>query len=153
MIKLKEPPLVSKIQFAGIVVMTIVLFLIVDYGQRASTSFYVSQAEAQLKADIAVELTRQAQLTARRDYVSSREYVEKWAREKAHMVLPGDKPMILVTVEVTPAADNAVADAAAPDGDASPAPPTGVATPEPAWRQWWRLFFDSEPGALYSRQP
>ncbi len=127
---------ISGAQFIGIVVITVAIFLVVDFGRRATTGYYITQAEEQLEADIAVELTRHAQLEERRDYVLSQEYVEKWAREKAHMIRPGDQPFILVTSE-----------APLPPAAATDSPTiAGAPAPEPVWHSWWRLFFDTPPG-------
>lgn len=127
---------ISGAQFVGIIVLTIILLLIVDYGRRVSTGFYIAQAEEQLKAEIAVELTRNAQLKARLEYVQSDEFVEKWAREEGHMARPGDRPFILVTVE---------APRSAPQNSTAIVQTAG-ATPQPTWHQWWYLFFDTPPG-------
>ncbi|MBN1581536.1 MAG: septum formation initiator family protein [Anaerolineae bacterium] len=136
MIRSKNTPLIDGTQFIGIVVMTIAILLVVDFGRRATTGYYVAQAEEQLKGEIAIELTRQAQLKERLDYVQSDEYVEEWAREKAHMIRPGDQPLILVASEAPIVLANAT----------ERTPPTGTPPPEPAWHRWWRLFFDTEPG-------
>ena len=136
MIRSKNAPLIDGTQFIGIVVMTITVLLIVDFGRRATTGYYIAQAEEQLKAEIAIELGRQAQLKERLDYVESDEYVEKWAREKAHMIRPGDQPLILVTGKAPLVLASA----------AEHSTPTGTPQPEPPWHQWWRLFFDTEPG-------
>lgn len=134
----KSPSLISGAQFIAIVVLTITLFLIVDFGRRATTGYYVAQAEETLKAQIQVELTRQAQLKANRDYVTSDEYVEKWAREEAHMVHPGDRPLVVVTTEAWPSL---------PDGS-EPVSLVAPPTPAPPWHAWWRLFLDTQPGTL-----
>ena len=138
MIRPKEPPLISGTQFVAIVVLTIAIFLIIDFGRRTTTGYYIAQAEEHLKAEIEVELTLQAQLKERRDYVLSPEYVEKWAREQAHMVRHGDQPLILIT----PPAPQAQADA--PQQPDTPA----VAAQVPNWYHWWQLFFDTEPGTM-----
>ena len=137
MIQSKQPPLISGARFFVIVVITIAIFLIIDFGRRATTSYYVAQAEKELQAEIQAELTRQAHLQERLTYVRSDEYVEKWAREEAHMVHPGDQPLILVTVEAP------VAPGRAPTDPAHAAPAV-----EPAWHAWWRLFFDTKPISL-----
>ena len=89
MIRPKDPPLISGTQFVAIVVLTIAIFLIIDFGRRTTTGYYIAQAEEQLKAEIEVELTLQAQLKERRDYVLSPEYVEKWARDAPAEPPPG----------------------------------------------------------------
>ncbi len=131
-------PIISGAQFVGIVMLTVILLLIVDYGRRASTGFYVAQAEEQLKAEISIELTKNAQLKKRLEYVQSEEYVEKWAREQGHMARPGDQPFILVTVE---------APSVVTAGASLPVP-VDSAPPQPLWHQWWYLFFDAPPAAF-----
>jgi hypothetical protein len=138
MIRSKDQPLISNTQFVTIVVVTVTIFLIVDFGRRATASYYVSEAERQLKDEIAVELTRQAELTAYRDYVQRDEYVEQWAREQAHMVRVGDQPVI----PITPPVSRQWGNVAQPVDDAAEAPQP------PNWYRWWRLFFEVDPWTL-----
>jgi hypothetical protein len=135
MTRRKNAPLIDSTQFVGIVIMTIAILLIIDFGRRTTTGYYVAQAEEQLKAEISAELTRQAQLKERRDYVMSDEYVEKWARERARLIRPGDQPLILVTDKTSPSVSTVP----------QPSVPVGTLAPEPVWHEWWRLFFDTEP--------
>lgn len=130
----KNTPLISGTQFIAIVVLTIAIFMVVDFGRRTTAGYYVSQAEKRLKEEIEVELTRQAALRARRDYVASDVYVEEWAREEAHMIRPGDRPLLLVTPQVP----------ATPEVTEAPGPVL-VTQPVPNWYYWWRLFFDADP--------
>jgi hypothetical protein len=136
----KGPLLFSGVQLIAIVVLTLVVFLIVDFGRRTTAGYYVSQAEKDLRTEIDTEISLRQDLEARRDYVTSDEFVEKWAREHAHMVRPGDQPMILVTPQVV----NIPLPEALPTGAAS-------LSPEPAWHDWWRLFFETTPGTLRPR--
>jgi cell division protein FtsB len=143
MIRPKKPPLISTTQFAAIVVLTIALFLVIDFGRRTTAGYYVSQTEKRLVAEIEALLKEQEILKQRRDYVQTDAYVEQWAREQAHMVRPGDRRLIVVT----PPASTAPA-------DDQPAPAfttleSAVARePVPNWHLWWRLFWDTEPGTL-----
>jgi hypothetical protein len=145
MIQPEHPPLISGTQFLAIVVMTIALFLVVDFGRRATTGYYVSQAEDRLEAEIEAETTRQAQLKARRDYVVSDEYVEKWAREQAHMVRPGDRPLVLLTPESPPIPLEVAARPASEEGSET------TSSHVPNWYHWWRLFFDQDPKGFGAR--
>jgi cell division protein FtsB len=134
----KNPPMLSGVQFVAIVVLTIAVFLIVDFGRRSTASYYVSQAQKDLKAEIEAELLLQQELERRLETVKSDAYVEKWAREEAHMVHLGDRPLILVTPTAPQQAPENVR-------------PVVVIEPEraaPPWHAWWQLFFDSEPGSL-----
>ena len=136
MIQPKHPPLISGAQFVAIVIVTVAIFFVIDFGQRATAGYYVSQAEKSLKAQILAEVTRKAELVATRDYVSSPEYVERWARE-THMKRVGDQPVIIVT----PQAPQRPRDE--PSTEATP-----LSTSESNWVAWWRLFFDFEPSIL-----
>jgi len=146
MIRPKKPPLISTTQFAAIVVLTIALFLVIDFGRRTTAGYYVSQTEKRLEAEIEALLKEQEVLRQHRDYILTDEYVEEWAREQAHMVRPGDRPLIVVTPP---------ASSASPEGRQA-APPAAEAfapsQPVPNWHHWWRLFWDSEPGTLRRRQ-
>jgi hypothetical protein len=146
MIRPKKPPLISTTQFAAIVVLTIALFLVIDFGRRTTAGYYVSQTEKRLIAEIEALLEQQEMLKQRRDYVQTDAYVEQWAREQAHMVRPGDRRLIVVTrpASSTPAEDQPL--------PTSP-PPESVALHEPVpnWHHWWRLFWDTEPGTLRRR--
>jgi cell division protein FtsB len=127
----KSLPLISGTQFVAIVVLTIAIFLIVDFGRRTTAGYYVSQAEQRLLEEIQAELDRRQELTARRDYVASDTYVEEWAREQAHMIRPGDQPFILVTPQSPQARVDLVQ---------LVEPPPSL-EPLPNWYHWWLLFF------------
>ena len=137
----KDPPLISGTQFSAIVVLTLILFVIIDFGRRTTAGYYVSQAEKDLGAEIETEKALNELLLERLDYVKTDGFVEEWAREKAHMVRKGDRPLIVVTPDT-------------PRGE-----PLVIQTPdilssdqaEPNWYQWWRFFFDTEPGTLLAR--
>jgi cell division protein FtsB len=146
MIRPKKTPLISTTQFAAIVVLTIALFLIVDFGRRTTVGYYVSQTEERLEAEIEALLKEQEALKERRDFVQTDAYVEQWAREQAHMVRPGDRRLIVVT---PPASDAPV-----PTPQLAAPPPSDsvtVSRPTPNWHHWWRLFWDTEPGTLQRR--
>ena len=153
MIRPKNTPPISGTQFAALVVLTIALSLIVDFGRRTTAGYYVSQAEARLQQEIDALLEQRAALEKRLAHVGTDAYVEQWARQKAHMVLPGDRPMILVT----PSAPSGGPDAQRPPAEAQP--PAGAQPPAlavaaaqtPTWHQWWSLFWDTEPGMLRRR--
>ena len=145
MIRPKKTPLISGTQFAAIVVLTIALFLVVDFGRRTTAGYYVSQTEKRLEAEIAALLEQRKALQEWRDYVQTDEYVEKWAREQARMVQPGDRRLIVVTPEPSDAQSEAAAPVAATPDSVVPTQPV------PNWHHWWRLFWDTEPGTLRRR--
>ena len=134
LIQPKNLSLISGTQFVAIVVLTIAVFLIVDFGRRTTAGYYVSQAEQRLLAEIQAELDRRAELMTHRDYVASDAYVEEWAREQAHMIRPGDQPFFLITPE-------------SPQGRVDPIQsikPQSSSEPYPNWYRWWLLFFGQD---------
>ena len=145
MVRPKKPPLISGTQFAAIVVLTIALFLIVDFGRRTTAGYYVSQTEKRLDAEIKALLAQQESLEKHLDYVQTDEYVERWAREQAHMVRPGDRRLIVVT----PPASATQSKEALPVP--RPSSSTVASAQVPNWHHWWRLFWDTEPGTLRPR--
>jgi hypothetical protein len=138
MIRPKIPPLISGTQFAAIVVLTIALSLIIDFGRRTTAGYYVSQAEERLKAEIATELALKKKLEERLEYVKKDAFVERWAREDAHMVRAGDRPLILVKSTEPRTQPDLV----------QPENIVGASIPVANWHHWWRLFLDTEPGTL-----
>ena len=136
MIQPKHPPLISGAQFVAIVVVTIAVFFVVDFGRRATAGYYVSQAEKSLKADIRAQLTRKAELEVTREFIASDAYVEQWARE-SHMKRLGDQPLIIVTPQ-------------SPQSPMSVPPSQTVSESSPGgnWIHWWQLFFEAEPGTF-----
>ena len=139
MIKPKNTPLISGTQFVAIVVLTISIFLIVDFGRRTTAGYYVSQAEERLKREIQAEIDRRTELEARRDHVASDDHVEEWARRHAHMILPGDQPMFLLTRQSPQARVELV--------ESVETPPE--AEPLPNWYRWLLLFFDDKETKAY----
>jgi hypothetical protein len=149
MIKPKKPPLFSGTQFAAIVVLTIALFLVIDFGRRTTAGYYVSQTEQRLDAEIEALLEQQEALQERLEYVQTDEFVERWAREQAHMVRPGDRRLIVVTPPASaPGEDPQPAEPLPSDSVTTPA---AALEPVPNWHHWWRLFWDTEPGTLRRR--
>jgi hypothetical protein len=138
MIRPKDPPLVSGTQFSAIVILTIILFLIIDLGRRTTAGYYVSQAEKDLMAAIRAETEIMQQQLERLAYVQTDAFVEEWARERAHMVREGDRPLIVVTSTEPSEKPQAVL----------PSDTTSPNEPAPNWHQWWRLFFNSAPGTF-----
>jgi cell division protein FtsB len=134
LIQPKNLSLISGTQFVAIVVLTIAVFLIVDFGRRTTAGYYVSQAEQRLLTEIQAELDRRAELMAHRDYVASDAYVEEWAREQAHMIRPGDQPFFLITPE-------------SPQGRVDliqSIKPQPSSESYPNWYRWWLLFFGED---------
>ena len=142
MVRSKALGVIPTAQLLAILVLSLAIYLIVDYGKREAADYHVTQAEKEALAQIDSELALQQELLARKEYVMGREYVERWAREHAHMILPGDHSVILVMNDADPGLIPPVQRNASRDAtDESP----------PNWHEWWKVFFDSNPGALATR--
>lgn len=107
------------------------LFIALDLNRRAQLGRLAGAGEAELLEEIQAEGTRQVELQATATYVNSEHYVEAYAREEGGYVLPGERRVVPLIVEGTPAPS-----------------PTPVPTPDPAasaypWQAWWRLLTDA----------
>lgn len=91
------------------------------FGQQLSLGHQMRLEEQQLEYIVATEQARHEELVAELEYVRSDEYVERWAREEARMVRPGEVPVVVVP---EPSAE--------PSSDAQPTP-----TPQPPARPFW----------------
>ena len=118
-------------QFVAIIALTISIFLIVDLGRRAATSYRI-QREAE-RLSLEVEQTRQEQQTllAQRSYVASDLYIEEVARKELKWARAGET---VVVVMATPEAIAPLPQAKAEVVRVGPVPST------PA-QAWWLLFF------------
>jgi len=91
----------------------------------------VGIGEESLRRAIEFESTRKVELKATLTYVESEEYVAVYAREEGGFLLPGERKVVPLVVELTPA----------PEMAAEP-------TPDPAikarpWQAWWQLISDA----------
>jgi hypothetical protein len=91
----------------------------------------VGTGEEALAEELEMETTRQAELRVTLSYVKSEDYIAAYAHDEGGYILPGEKRIVPLIVEGTPA----------PPQQAPP-------TPDPAinarpWQAWWRLLTDS----------
>ena len=132
-------------QFSGIqvlfaAILTIGLFLAIDFSGRISAGRPIQQAYEQVTSEIERLRREQEDLIAQRDYVRSDAYVSLWARTDGKMVLPGERLVIPVP------ANASIEPTAAPNFT-----PQEVITSPPGpdpWLLWWQLFFDGAPPSL-----
>ncbi|OQY36299.1 MAG: hypothetical protein B6243_03565 [Anaerolineaceae bacterium 4572_5.2] len=88
-------------QFIAIIVLSIALFLIVDFGRRTASGYRIYREEARLKAQLApLEKTHQLLLT-QQAYAQTDAYVEEIARHELKWSKPGE---VVVVVLATPQA-------------------------------------------------
>jgi hypothetical protein len=120
-------------QIITIVVATMAISMIVDFGRKAAANYRIRHEEIRLEQEIAAERAKHEALLARREYVQTDEYIEhvareelKWMRQGETVVVPIPFRKPLPTPETTPA----------------------LAKPlrgESHWQEWWALFFDRPP--------
>ncbi len=137
--KKKRPGLRAPVaQFIAIIVLSISIFLIVDFGRRAAANYRVQREANRLSQEVEVARQHQAELLARRTYVASDLYVEKIARNELKWARPGE---MVVVIRPTPEAVSAPAHPLAEVIATAPLPET------PA-KAWWVLFFGDRPSGL-----
>ncbi|HSG15475.1 MAG TPA: hypothetical protein VLE70_04040 [Anaerolineae bacterium] len=107
------------------------MVIVLDLNRRAQDGRLVGAGAEVLQAELDAEVTRQVQLEATLEFVSSDEYVAIYAREEGGMLLPGEKRIVPLKAEAAPA----------------PAP-VAQSTPDPAlyarpWQVWWSLLSDA----------
>jgi len=130
----RQQGLISWGRIVAVVVVTIALFLAVDFGRRAIDAYRLSRAVAALKEEVAAMRAENEALKERLEYVSTDAYIEEAAREKLRWVEPGDTAVIVLSSE----------DKEAPV--TTPVPSQGIRQGEevmekPNWQRWLDLFF------------
>ncbi len=115
------------------------VFLIVDFGIRAANLIQANQLGAAVSAQLVQEMDYRDRLQQRLDYVQSDAYVEEVARTQLKWSRPGETVVVIVS---PPAVAPAI-----PKADQPPAvKPTSE---QPAWKQWWNIFFEGDPPRLF----
>jgi cell division protein FtsB len=132
--KKKRQRTVPFTQIITIVVATMAISMIVDFGRKATANYRVRNEERRLEQEIAAEGAKHQALLAHRAYVQTDEYVEQVAREELKWVKPGEIVVVPVPLESKPL----------PTPETPPAP-TELVQREAHWQAWWSLFFDRPP--------
>lgn len=126
----RQRPLLTLPQILILLTVIAALFIALDLNRRAQAGRLVGVGEEALQEEVNYESTRQVELQATLTYVESDDYVAAYARDEGGYVLPGEKRVVPLLIEATPAP--------------TPAP---TATPDPAvnarpWQAWWQLLTD-----------
>jgi cell division protein FtsB len=126
----RQRPLLTLPQILILLTVMAALFIALDLNRRAQAGRLVGVGEEALQEEVDYESTRQVELQATLTYVESEDYVAAYARDEGGYVLPGEKRVVPLLIEATPAP--------------TPAPTT---TPDPAvnarpWQAWWQLLTD-----------
>lgn len=127
----QQRPLLTIPQIIALLVVIASLFIALDLNRRARAGELVGGDETIIEQELAVETTRQVELQATLEYVQSEDYVAAYARDEGGYLLPGEKRVVPLVIEVTRAETAVVA-----------------STPDPAqyaqpWQAWWRLLTDA----------
>lgn len=117
-------------QFIAIVVLSISIFLIIDFGRRAATGYRVRREEEKLYAQLEAARQTQQDLLAKRDYVETDIYIEEVTRNELKWSRADET---IVVIMATPQAPNS-----------SPTPIKTTLPNQPAetpLQAWLALFF------------
>lgn len=128
----RQRPFLSLTQWIALLIVIAALFIAFDLNRRGRAGELVGVDEASLAAELAIETTRQVELQATLEYVQSEDYIAAYAREEGGYLLPGERRIVPLVIEATPAAT--AVPAATPD-------PAAAAIP---WQAWWQLLSDVE---------
>ena len=134
MSKAKRHRTVPFTQIITIVVATMAISMIVDFGHKATAKYRVRREESRLEQEIAAERAKHEALLALEEYVQTDEYIEHVAREELRWVRSGETVVVPVPLNRKPLAT--------PE---TPPPPTELLQRESHWQEWWTLFFDRPP--------
>ena len=141
--KRQRSPTVTWSQFVVIILITIALAVVLDFGHRAAVSADLQREAWRLEHKVAALETENRALQAQQEWVQTGDYVKEWARTEGFMVLYGETPVVPVP-----------GGKAAPAERATPAPPSESKAPfegpeetSDHRQEWWALFFgpDEEP--------
>lgn len=127
----RQRPLLTLPQIIILVAILVALFVALNLNRRAQAGRLVGAGEAALQAELDLEMTRQVELQATLEYVQSEDYIAAYARNEGGYLLPGEKRVVPLTIEITP--------------QPTPMPPP---TPDPIeqarpWQAWWHLLTDA----------
>ena len=134
MSKTKRNRTVPLTQIITIVVATMAISMIVDFGRKAAANYRIRREEMRLEQEIVAERAQHEALLASREDVQTDEYVEQVAREELKWVRPGEVVVVPVPLHRE----------ALPTQEASPIPVKPLPG-ESHWQEWWDLFFDRPP--------
>lgn len=128
---LRQRPLLTVPQIIVLFVIVAALIIGLDLNRRAEDARRVGLSADAVQGEVDLELTRQVELLATREFVNSQEYVDTYARDEAGQLLPGERRIVPLVGASTPV-------------PTAPPPPT----PDPAyaarpWQAWWQLVTDA----------
>jgi cell division protein FtsB len=129
---------VTAMQFLVIILITVALAVVLDFGHRAAMSAELKREARRLEREVATLEAEHRELEAQQEWVATDGYVEEWARTEGGMVMRGETPV--VPVPTGPDVTAGIA-ASAPVSDSNTAAPEQVEGERSHWQEWWDLFF------------
>jgi cell division protein FtsL len=128
-------------QFIAIIVLSISIFLVVDFARRAAANYRVQREAERLEQQVDHARQQQQQLLAKRSYVASDLYVEDIARKELKWARAGETVVVVMpTPEV----------AAQTSPQSIQTQTVGPVAQTPA-QAWWLTFFGDESFPRYTK--
>ncbi|MCP5095294.1 MAG: hypothetical protein GY943_07065 [Chloroflexi bacterium] len=128
---LRQRPLLTLPQILIILGILGALFIALDLNRRAQEGSLVGSDEAIIQEELTLQTTRQVELQATLVYVQSDDYVAAYARDEGGYLLPGEKRIVPLPIEVTVVPVVALESTSDPANSARP------------WQAWWQLLTDA----------
>jgi hypothetical protein len=124
---------VSVTQFVALIVATIALSLVVDFGRKVALYRHLQFEETRLDQGIAYEEARQDYLEWLKGYVQTVNFVDGWARREWKLVKPGETGVVPNLPEASISPQARPREESLPSGESH-------------WQEWWNLLFYRLPG-------
>jgi cell division protein FtsB len=122
-------------QFIAIIVLTISVFLVVDFARHTAATYKIKAEAVRLEQEVAQVRAHRQELEARLNYVRSDAYVEEIARTQLKWAKEGETVVVVMATPQpvsAPPVDNAGSSA-------------DSFVPQSPWQAWWLVFFDTPP--------
>ena len=134
-----KPTGVTRSQFLVIILITVALAVVLDFGHRVTVNAELQKEARQLEREVATLEAEHRALEKQREQVQTDAYVAEWARSEGVMALEGEMAIAPVPVE------RSLPDAPAPTPSMESEEVSKEAeTPSSHWTEWWDFFFGSE---------
>jgi len=124
---------VSLTQFVALILATIVLSLVVDFGRKVALCRHLQVEETRLDQGVEYEENRRDYLEGLKEYVQTANFVDGWARREWKLVKPGETRVVPNLAQAPIAPQTSPQEESLPGGGSR-------------WQEWWNLFFDGQPG-------
>ena len=128
---------ITSTQFLVIILITIALAVVLDFGHRAAVGAELQREAQQLELQVATLEAEHSALEFQREWVQTDAYVEEWARTEGVMVPYGETPVIPVPAGQAHPAESI---APAPSLESIPVSPEDSGKATGHWQEWWALF-------------